>query len=527
MAEDQQASEKEGKDDKLRFKLSTSPRIIPLPEFKSLQEVNVRYPLIPPYAFAHIYWDENKHELRYDVEEFQLDEVEKELFRLIMAGIEEVLDVSASKLKTTKMMIRYLEKSVQSILEELGAKVSEKSYMKIMYYVYRDSIGLNQVEPLMNDYYIEDIECNGAGYPIYVVHRKYENLRTNVVFKSNSELMNFVEKLAQKCDKYVSYARPLLDGALPDGSRVNATYAKDITSRGPTFTIRKFTKAPLTPLDLIRNRTAPPEAFAFLSLLVQHKFNIMVIGETASGKTTFLNAVLDFIPKEARICSIEDTRELNLMHSNWIPAVSRVGMRGEGSENYGEITMFELLSETFRQNPDYVIVGEVRGAEAYVLFQGMASGHPSYSTFHAGSVEGLVKRLQTPPINLPPTLIEALDAVCIVTHIKEPERNFRRLIGIKEIKSVKEQGGLVDTNDVLIWDAMHDAFNFQNQSFILERMSRRTGIQLEELWKEINRRTALLKKLVEIPNIDIKEFNSIINEYYLNPKGTLKRFKIA
>ncbi|MEM3370445.1 MAG: type II/IV secretion system ATPase subunit [Candidatus Woesearchaeota archaeon] len=515
----------EEKNSEVKFRLNP-PRIIPLPELKDFKEVDVRYPLIPPYAFAHIYWDEEKKELRYDVEEFPLDKVEEELLKLIMTGIEEVLDVSASKLRSTETMIEYLEKSVRAILAELGAKISEKSYIKIMYYVYRDSIGLNQIEPLMNDYYIEDIECNGVGYPVYVVHRKYENIRTNVIFKSNSELMNFVEKLAQKCDKYVSYARPLLDGALPDGSRVNATYSRDITARGPTFTIRKFTKAPLTPLDLMRNKTACAEAFAFLSMLVQHKFNIMVIGETASGKTTFLNAILDFIPKDARICSIEDTRELNLLHSNWIPAVSRVGMRGAGSENYGEITMFELLSETFRQNPDYVIVGEVRGAEAYVLFQGMASGHPSYSTFHAGSVEGLVKRLQTPPINLPATLIEALDAVCIVTHIKEPDKNFRRLIGIKEIKSVKEQAGIVDANDVLVWNAVDDSFNFQEQSFVFEKMSRRTGIPIEKLRAELRQRTALLKKMLELPNIGIKEFNKIINEYYLNPKEVLRRLNV-
>ena len=516
----------EGEKEAIKFTIDLAPRIIPLPEFKDIEKIDVRYPLIPPYAFAHIYWDDKAKELLYEVEEYPLDAIEKELFRLIMAGLEEVLDISLSKVRASNNLIEYLEKNVQSILSELGAKISEKSYMRIMYYVYRNSIGLNQVEPLLNDYYIEDVECNGIGYPVYIVHRKYENMRTNVVFKSNAELMNFVEKMAQKCDRYVSYSRPLLDGALPDGSRVNATYAKDITSRGPTFTIRKFTRTPLTPIDLIKNHTAPPEAFAFLSMLIQHKFNIMVIGETASGKTTFLNSIMDFIPGEARICSIEDTRELNLMHSNWIPAVSRIGMRGAGQEKYGEITMFELLSETFRQNPDYVIVGEVRGAEAYVLFQGMASGHPSYSTFHANSIEGLGKRLQTPPISLPATLIESMDAVCIVTHIKEPDKNIRRLVAIKEIKSVKEQAGFVDANELLFWDAASDVFRFQKNSFTFEKMSKKTGIPIDALYRELEQRTALLKKISESEILGLKEFNSIINNYYRNPKEVLRNLRV-
>jgi flagellar protein FlaI len=516
----------EKRKEEIKFEIDLTPRIISLPEFKNVQGINVRYPLISPYAFAHIYWDETSKELLYDVEEYELDGTEKELLKLIMAGLEEILDISLAKVRTSENIITYLEKNVQSILSELGAKISARSYMKIMYYVYRNSVGMNQIEPLLNDYYIEDIECNGVGYPIYIVHRKYENMKTNVIFKGNSELMNFVEKMAQKCDKYVSYARPLLDGALPDGSRVNATYAKDITSRGPTFTIRKFTKTPLTPIDLIKNKTAPAEAFAFLSMLIQHKFNIMVIGETASGKTTFLNTLMDFVPREARICSIEDTRELNLLHSNWIPAVSRAGMRGAGNERYGEITMFELLSETFRQNPDYVIVGEVRGQEAYVLFQGMASGHPSYSTFHAGSIEGLVKRLQTPPISLPATLIESMDAVCMITHIKEPERNIRRLISIKEIKSVKEQAGFVDSNEVLFWDAALDKFNFQKNSFLFERMSKKTGISTDALYRELDQRTALMKKLAEVGIGSLKEFNKLINNYYKSPNEVLKEFKI-
>ncbi|MAG16141.1 hypothetical protein CMO88_03705 [Candidatus Woesearchaeota archaeon] len=358
-----------------KFFIDLRPRLFKLPEFKNKEQINVRYPLLPPYAFAHIYWDKNQKELVYKVEEQLLSETEQELFKLIQLGLEEMINISFRYAKKSDLIINYLEKNVQSILAELGAKVSTQSYLKIMYYIYRNFIGLNKIEPIINDPYIEDIECNGTGTPIYIVHRKYQNLKTNIIYKDASELVDFVEKLAQKTGRYVSYAKPLLDGTLLDGSRVNATYTSDVTTHGPTFTIRKFTKEPLTPLHLINYGTADAATFAYVWMAIENKFNVITIGETASGKTTFLNSILQFVPSEARIVSIEDTREINLAHQNWIPAVARVGFGIPNllGKQYGEITLFDLLRETFRQNPDYVVVGEVRGQETYVLFQGMAS----------------------------------------------------------------------------------------------------------------------------------------------------------
>ncbi len=357
------------------FFIDLRPRFVKLPDISVKENINIRYPLLPPYAFAHIYWDNTAKELLYSVEEVLLTDTEKELLKLIQLGLEEMINISYAYASKSDLLIKYLEKNVQSILAELGAKVSRQSYLKIMYYIYRDFVGLNEIEPMMHDFYIEDIECNGVETPIYIVHRKYQNMRTNILFPEMKRIVDFVEKLAQKTGRYVSFAKPLLDGSLPDGSRVNATYTSDVTTHGPTFTIRKFTKDPLTPVHLLGYHTASAEMFGFLWLAVENKFNIMAIGETASGKTTFLNSILQFVPPEARIVSIEDTRELNLAHENWIPAVARVGFGIPNilGKQYGEISLFDLLRETFRQNPDYVVVGEVRGKETYVLFQGMAS----------------------------------------------------------------------------------------------------------------------------------------------------------
>jgi len=510
------------------FFIDLRPRLFKLPEFEEKTRINVRYPLLPPYAFAHIYWDEEQKELLYQVEEKLLTDAEKELLKLIQLGLEEMINISFGYAIKSNLIIKYLERNVQSILAELGAKVSRDSYLKIMYYIYRDFIGLNEIEPLINDPYLEDIECNGTGTPIYVVHRKYQNLRTNIIYHEATKLVDFVEKLAQKTGRYVSYAKPLLDGSLPDGSRVNATYTSDVTTHGPTFTIRKFTKEPLTPLHLITYNTASPETFAYIWMAVENKFNIITIGETASGKTTFLNAILQFVPSEARIVSIEDTREINLYHKNWIPAVARVGFGIPNllGKQYGEITLFDLLKETFRQNPDYVVVGEVRGKETYVLFQGMASGHSSYSTFHAASVETLVRRLETPPINLPASLVDSLDIIISVMHLKDQRRNIRRMTNLREVIEVKQQVGSVNSHALFEWEPLKDAFIFNGNSHILSVISKRTGTPVKKLEEEMRVRAKILQKMVDKGIMSYTEFTKVINIYYREPDTVIRELGI-
>ncbi|MBU0980502.1 MAG: type II/IV secretion system ATPase subunit [Nanoarchaeota archaeon] len=510
------------------FHIDLRPKFVKLPELKDKTSIDVRYPLISPFAVAHIFWDKNNNELIYALEEPVLTKTETEVLKLIQIGLEEMINVSYIRAAKMNILLQYLEKNVQSIILEIGIKVSRETYQKIMYFIYRDAAGLNKIEPLMYDYYIEDIECNGVGFPIYIVHRKFENIKTNIQFDKSQELIDFVEKLAQKSGRYVSYAKPLLDGTLPDGSRVNATYTEDITTRGPTFTIRKFTKDPWTPIHLIDHGTAIPEVFAYLWIAVEYKFNVMVIGETAAGKTTFLNALLYFVPPEARVCSIEDTRELNLAHDNWLPAVTRsgFGIPNASGAQYGEITLFDLLKETFRQNPDYVVVGEIRGKEAYVLFQGMASGHPSFGTFHAASVESLVRRLQTPPISLPSSLVESLDIICVTTHIKDQNRSIRRLKRLNEIKSVSQELGKVDSNVLFEWNPVTDQVISKGNSVVLERISRITGQTVKELNEELARRTKLLTILHKRGIFNFKDVTTVISAYYKDKKHVLKEFGI-
>ncbi|MBS3155180.1 Flp pilus assembly complex ATPase component TadA, partial [Candidatus Woesearchaeota archaeon] len=266
-----------------------------------------RYPLIQPYAYAHIHWDPEKKEVMYEIEEPILNSKEKEILKILDDGVKELINISFVSMKEGDVVIQYLEKNVNILLKELGFTLSKETFLKIMYYIYRNFVGLNEIEPLICDYFIEDIECNGIQSPLYIVHRKYRNLKTNVNFNEVQYLASFVEKLAQKCGRYVSYASPLLDGSLPTGQRVNATYTSDVSSKGPTFTLRSFTREPWSPSKMIQEGTVSPEILAYLWILVENEFNVMVIGGTGSGKTSFLNCIAFFIPQQARVVSIEDS----------------------------------------------------------------------------------------------------------------------------------------------------------------------------------------------------------------------------
>jgi flagellar protein FlaI len=314
-----------------------------------------------------------------------------------------------------------------------------------------------------------------------------------------------------------------LDGSLPDGSRVNATYTKDITSKGPTFTIRKFTKVPWTPTQLLGFHELSPEILAYFWILLQYQSNMMIVGGTASGKTTLLNAISFFIPPEHRVVSIEDTRELNLPRENWLPSVVRSGILHQG---IGEVDMFSLLRGSFRQNPDYVIVGEVRGKEASVLFQGMASGHASISTMHADSVDTLIRRLETPPINLSPTLLNGLDAVAIVTHAIVDGQETRRLREVVEIIKIKNDGSAL-TNTPFTWNPADDKFYFKRESKVFEKISNKFGIPLESLQREFRIRTKLIYALFKNRVFNYDEVQKVVNEYQKNPKKVLRKYGIS
>src|SRR3989339_173308 len=476
-----------------RVYINFTPSIPPLKKVKDKTTINVRYCVIEPFAYIHIYWDPKISEVIYKIEEPVLSREESKYLEQLLLAMRSLINYDSVVETDQESLLDHIDKRLKFLAVELGMTMDYESYKKIYYYLCRDFIGFNEIEPLLRDYFVEDIECNGGTTPVYLVHRVFRNLKTTLVYKDLDKLGGFVEKLAQRCGKYISYADPILDGSLPDGSRVNATYTKDISSKGPTFTIRKFTKTPWTPPQLIGFNTLSPEMLAYLWMMVQYKMNLLLVGGTASGKTTLLNAIAFFIPPEARVVSIEDTRELNLLRENWLPSVVR---SATGMGKVGEIDLYELLRASFRQNPDYVIVGEVRGKEASVLFQGMASGHSSIATIHADSIETVIKRLETPPIELSPTLLNVLDSLCIMTHAIVNNQETRKLREIVEVIDINEND-MALTNTPFVWDSSEDKFYFKKESRLFQKIYHRYGITPEELLVEFRRRAEILYRLYQ------------------------------
>ncbi len=511
------------------FNVYEPKHLLVIPKVDDVENVDIQYPLLRPYAFANVKWSEHEGELIYRVVEPELNEREEETYEKITDALVELVDVKLSTVKSQGGAMDYLEDKIKQIIKELNIDLSKSEFSKVMYYIYRDFIGLNRLEPLMHDPYIEDIGCDGTGTPLYVIHKKFGSLQTNVVYDDESELKEFIVKLAERCGRYISYAEPLLDGSLPDGSRVQATYSEDVSTKGPNFSIRKFTEEPFSPTEMIDLGTASPELLAYLWLCIENGVSVLICGGVASGKTSLLNAISLFIPEQDKIVSIEDTRELNLPHQNWIPSQVRsgFGMPSEGEKNYGEVDMYDLLKASFRQNPDYIIVGEIRGEEAYVMFQGMSSGHPAISTMHAGGVDTVIKRLESPPIELPPSLVETLDLVINMIHAKGVSESARRAKSVVEITNVEKDTGEANANEIFSWVPGKDEFNFRKESdHVLTVIARNKGLDVEDMKKEIDTRKRLLEWMYENGVMDWKDVARTVSEYLRNPEKTLEKRNI-
>lgn len=498
-----------------KFIISYPSNLFSIPTLEKNNSCNITYPVIRPYTYASVKYDKSDNTIIYDVMEPTLNDYEKKILLKLKEGLMQVINVSLEDIKKKDKMMEFLEINVKKLIDDFGFNVNDKEYLKIMYYIHRDFVGLDEIEPLLADPFIEDIGCDGTGINIYIVHQKFGSIKTSIIYKDEKRLKDFVTKLAERCDRYISYAEPLLDGSLPDGTRVQASFAQDVTTRGPTFSIRKFRESPFTPVDLIKLNTLSSEMLAYMWFIVENGANILIAGGVSTGKTSLLNCISLFIPNEAKIVSIEDTRELNLPHENWIPGVSRMGFTGTG---VGEVTMFELLRESFRQNPDYLIVGEIRGKEAYVMFQGMSSGHPSISTIHAGNVEDLMKRLQTKPISLSPGLLESLDVVIVMIHAKEKGKSARRVKEIVEIESMDAVTGVPRTNKAFVWVPYLDGFEYRGNSWVLSKISTEKGIQFNEILKDIAKRKKYIDWLQEKNITNMKEVVKYLRLYHKSPE---------
>src|SRR5581483_4454632 len=369
----------------------------------------------------------------------------------------------------------------------------------VKYVVIRDKIGMGVLEPLISDEWIEDISCSGLG-PVYIEHKVFKGLKSSITFEEHEELDEFVLKLAEKMKKPVTFRQPIVDATLPDGSRINIVYGGDVSKNGSNFTIRKFMGTPLSIVDLCEGGMLTYQMAGYMSLMVEEGMNFFVSGETASGKTTLMNALMTFIPPWAKIVSIEDTPEVQVPHPNW----TREVVRGSMSESGGAVDMFSLLKAALRQRPNEIIIGEIRGEEGNIAFQAMMTGHAVCATFHAATVEKLIQRVTGSPINVPRTYVDNLNVVIIASAVRLPSGKMaRRVISISEIIGYDPVQNSFSFVEIFRWNPTDDTFEFTGNlnSYLLEqRVAPARGLsekRRREIYKEVDRRGALLQKLGE------------------------------
>jgi len=493
-----------------------------------LPGIHKEYWLQNPYSKSVIKWVEEQKDALYEVVEPDLDERETDILNKITGIVQEEIESDFYSLTEVGKAEEYFDDKVEEILDELRISTEKSQREKFSYYMKRNMLGLGKIEPFFHDPAIEDISCDGIRVPVYVYHNRHGSLRTNVAYHNAAELDDAILKIAQKCNMDISVADPVLDGRLPDGSRVNATFGSEVTMHGGTFTIRRFREEPLTPVHMADWNTCSPTILALLWMALQHKYtgSLMVSGATASGKTSMLNAIAMFIPPESKVVTIEDTQELKLPMEHWLPAVARAGFGPADStgKRRGEVSMFDLLRAALRQRPDYMVVGEVRGEEAYVMFQGMATGHPALGTIHADSVTSLLHRLVTRPINLPPSLLSHLNTLMVQGVIMTGGRKLRRTLNVTEIVTVDTKTEQPVTRQLFRWNPKTDTHEFvARESTLISKIAHIRGMDEKEVWDEITRRALFIDWMRQEKIFDFKRVGELIGEYYKSPNAALER----
>lgn len=484
------------------------------------------YPIQEPYIYAAIVKDPETQKTRYEIIEPTLQEQDEKQLRDLKTFLMDEIDVNLKDIETRAKAEDYLRNKTKEMIKKYRMKIAPESVDKLIYYVIRDFIGYGRIDSLMKDHLIEDVSADGVNIPIYVWHRIYESIPTNIIFKEEAELNSFIIRMAYLSGKNISIASPILDASLPDGSRIQLTYGSEVTRRGSTFTIRRFRVDPLTISDLITLKTISSETAAYLWHIIENRASVLVAGGVASGKTTMLNCLSMFIKPEMKIVSVEDTQELNLPHENWIPSVVRLGFGHEDKRN-GSITLFDLLKAAVRQRPDYIIVGEVRGEEAYTLFQAMATGHLGMCTIHAESVEAAMNRLESEPMNIPKPLVAMTNVIMIMNRTEIDGRPARRVNNTTEVLEFDAKENKIRTEEITTWNPKFDKFSSLNRSFLLERHMNKLGISEEDVKRELYRRQTVLEWMSREGirrHIDVA---NVIREYYASPERVFQKARVG
>jgi len=492
----------------------------PKPIPRGLKVVD-KYPLYEPFAHIAIVQNPKTGEYKYILDELQLDPLERSVYNRI-------LEILLAEIESPKEEIldprRFFAEEARKIVDKYRISLGwlpDVSWYKILYHAERDLVGFGKIDALMRDPNIEDISCDGIKKPVYVWHRNYESVETNLEFGNDEELDNTVVKLVHMAGKHVSSAFPIVDASLPGKHRLAVCYRREVTPFGTAFSIRKFREDPYSIIDLINLGTFSEEMAAYFWLCLENRASMMVLGGTAAGKTTALNALTCLIKPGSKIITIEETAELNLPHENWISLIARQSY-GLGGSTVGEVTLFDLVKTSMRHRPDILIVGEVRGQEAYVLFQALATGHGGMCTMHAENLDSATKRLTQKPMDIAPAYIPLMNIVLSIQRVHlvkgSEKRAYRRVINVNEV------GNYEDYRGIFRWHPTKDSHSSSfNKSVMLSAISERLGVSKKELLAEIDRRRELLHWMLERNIRSYKDVAAIIAEYHARPVQTYEK----
>src|SRR3990172_5064645 len=477
----------------IRFKKRQQPQMAPPPPPKPIPKglkVIEKYPLYEPFSQVAIIQNPKTGEYKYILDELQLDPLERGVYdRILEILLAEIESPKEEILDPRKFFAEEAKKIVDKYRISLGW-LPDVSWYKILYHAERDLVGFGKIDPLMRDPNIEDISCDGVGKSVYVWHRNYESIETNLQFDSDEVLDNTVVKLVHMAGKHVSSAFPIVDASLPGKHRLAVCYRREITPFGTAFTIRKFREDPYSIIDLINIGTFSEEMAAYIWMCLENRASIMVLGGTAAGKTTALNSLACLIKPGSKIITIEETAELNLPLENWVSLIARQSY-GLGGSNVGEVALFDLVKTSMRHRPDILVVGEVRGQEAYVLFQALATGHGGMCTMHAENLDSALKRLTQKPMEISPAYIPLMNVVLSIQRVHLTKNNekkaFRRVITVNEIADYE------DYRTSFSWQPARDEHAMDlERSVILSSISEREGVAKKDLLDELDRRKQVL-----------------------------------
>src|SRR5579872_790817 len=479
-------------------------------EHKKLKDPNLIYP-ISDNTYIHI----NPHSNSADgYVEYTIIEPE-EPDRALMESADKLFALHAGTMNPPlelterfNMIDQYLDKTITStnaaidyskldVFKSKSLAVLDKDIPSLKYHFLRKRAGMGLLDPFLTDPHLEDISIVGAGN-MYVIHKMFGALKCPV-FLSVEEIDDLIVSMAEQFGKTVSHAKPVIDATLPEGSRINIVFGKDVSRKGTNATIRRFASTPLSITQVIPSKSLLSIEAAYLWMMLAEGMSVFINGETASGKTTTMMAITAFIPSNWKIVSFEDTPELTLPHANWISEVTR----DTGNAN-SSVTMFDLLKAALRQRPNYIFVGEIRGAEANIAFGAMQTGHPVISTFHAANMTALIQRITNPPMNIPKTNVENLNIAMFQAAVTGPDgKRVRRVLSINEVIGYNQEGNNVMFIPVFNWDPGSDTVKFRGKGssalFISKILEKRGMSRKDEglLYEELALRTKILDKMIE------------------------------